>query len=324
MFRILRNLRPRFVRPYATYKTFQGNQKPQISVRSILQDRRVQYFGAGCVGFYFYNLDAAPFTGRLRCIWIPYWLERKIGDYSYRQILAQYGRQLAPATDPSVRQIREVMNRLLALAIDNTQDPKQASHLKLLDWAIHVIQVPPTEPPNAFILPNGKIFIFLSILPLCRNQDGLATVLSHELSHQLAHHSLEQLSKQPLYIALSSFLYATTGISWFNELLIAGLFQMPASREMESEADRIGCELMARLCFRVEEGVHFWQRMANWELHSQPKVGVLGEFLSTHPNTEKRTRDISSWLPELESIRESSNCYQWGQFNDFSRNFFKR
>lgn len=315
-----------FHRNYATYKSFDNKSKSLFSIHDILYNRRFQYFMGGCIGFYLYNLDEAPFTHRYRFLWVPYWMEKKIGDYSYSLIISQYRGQIVPSSDPLYRQIRSIMNRLLASAIDNTSDPKQAAHLKSLQWSINIIQVRDArkEPPNAFILPNGKIFIFSSIFPICKNEDGLATVLSHELSHQLAHHSSEQLSKQPFYIALSTMLYAATGISWFNDLLIAGLLQMPSSREMESEADRIGCELMARSCFNVREAVNFWNRMESWEKLSaaMPRGGMLQEFLSTHPNTAKRVHDIQQWMPELEHLKETSNCYQWGRFDDFQRNYY--
>lgn len=309
---------------HSSYRRFES-RSPQITLRGLLSNKLVLYGGGGTIAFYLYNLHEAPFTHRLRFIWIPYWMETKIGDYSFSQIMSQYRGQVAPHTDPVYGQISRVMNRLLATAIDNTKDPKQAAHLKLLTWTINVINVkdPLRDPPNAFILPNGKIFIFSSILPICKNEDGLATVLSHELSHQLAHHSLEQLSKQPFYIMLSTLLYVATGISGFNDLMIAGLLQMPASREMESEADRIGCELMARLCFNVKEAVDFWARMQAWESKSSlANTGMLQEFLSTHPNTKKRIADIHGWMPELEQIRESLGCHEWGRFDDFNRNFF--
>lgn len=317
-------------RGYSTYRRFQS-AGPGFSVSALLQNRFVAVFVGGCVLFYFYNLDAAPYTHRRRFLWIPYWMEEKIGDYSYKQILYQFQNQLASPHDPNYRVISRVMNRLLATAIDGCKDPDQAAHLKSLKWTIHIINVtdPAREPPNAFILPNGKIFIFLSIFPICKDEDGLATVLSHELSHQLAHHSLEQLSKQPIYIMLLTILYAATGISWFTDLLVAGLFQMPASREMESEADRIGCELMARLCFNVAEAEKFWSRMEGWEKSLKLRTMTLndsyvGEFLLTHPNTNKRIQDIRLWMPELEQIRHDSNCNQWGLFQDFNRNFFGR
>lgn len=277
-----------------------------------------------CIGvgaFYLYNLNEAPFTHRLRFLWVPYWLEKKIGDYSYRQILAQYGNRIVAPSSPYYRQISDIMNRLLSTALANTPDQSQVQHLKSLNWSIHIIQATAQEPPNAFILPNGKIFIFSSILPVCQNQDGLATVLAHELSHQLAHHSSEQLSKQPIYILLSTALYVATGISWFNDLLIAGLLQMPSSREMESEADHIGCELMARLCFNIQEAVRFWTRMDQFE-RTLSQAGLMKDFLSTHPNTTKRIADIKLWMPDLENIAESSNCNSWSKFHEASRNFF--
>lgn len=318
----------RGTRSYATYKRF-NNAKSDYDWRSLLKNRYFLYFIAGSATFYVYNLDSAPFTGRLRFLWIPYWMEKKIGDYSYSQLLYQYQQRIVPESDPHYAQISRVMNRLLASALEQTKDPKQQAHLRSLDWTIHIISAPDAtrEPPNAFILPNGKIFIFSSILPICKNEDGLATVLSHELSHQLAHHSLEQLSKQPIYIIMSTLLYAATGISGFNDLLIAGLFQMPASREMESEADRIGCELMARLCFNFGEAVNFWMRMEQFEERLKKSSFALPstmalDFFATHPNTKKRIHDIQLWMPDLVTIQESSNCHQFGSFQDFSRNFF--
>lgn len=315
---------------FASYKRFSGNSQP-INIYRLLYNRNSIYVGMGLVGFYIYNLDEAPFTHRRRFLWIPYWMEKKIGDYSYSQILYQYQNQVVPARDPIYGKISTIMNRLLTVALTNDDQShlveqlleSQRKHLKNLDWTIHVVKVDAQTAPNAFILPNGKIFIFSSILPICRDDDGLATVLSHELSHQLAHHSSEQLSLQPFYILLSTALYTMTGISWFNDLLIEGLLRMPTSREMESEADRIGCELLARLCFNVELAVDFWLRMQKFEesMGGQARGGMLQEFLSTHPATTKRIKDIRSWLPELENVREASGCHQWRSFNT-ARNFF--
>lgn len=320
---------PPLTKSYASYRRFDSSNA-RIDYKKLLYNRNTIYVGLSLGAFYVYNLDEAPFTKRLRFIWIPYWLETKIGNYSYNQILNEYRDQLLPLNDPLYNRVTNIMNRLLTMALSNSTDEKQVEHLKKLDWSIHIIQVDPnTIPPNAFILPNGKIFIFSSILPICHSDDGLATVLSHELSHQLAHHSLEQLSKQPFYILLLTILYSITGTNSFNGLLIDGLLKMPASRDMESEADHIGCELMARLCFNVNEAIQFWLRMNEWE-QKMNKYNTSGlsfqEFFSTHPNTNKRIHDIQSWLPELERIKENSQCYEYlfNLFSDAHRNFFKR
>lgn len=302
------------VRGYSQYNRFQSNKTNHFH---FFNNRVFLGIGAGLIGFYVYNQNEAPFTHRRRFLWVPYWMEKRIGDMSYRQIMYQYQQYLVPRSDPVYRQIGKVVDKLLAHSFEANSDESQVRHLKLLNWEIHVINLPNT-PPNAFILPNGKIFMFASILPICKDSNGIATVLSHELSHQLAHHSMEQMSKQPFYIALLTLLYMATGVSWFNELLIAGFLTMPASREMELEADRIGCELMARLCYNLNQIPNFWLRMYEFEQRAGGrKAPLLQEFLSTHPNTTKRIKDIQSWMPELQSIKETLDCHQFNEFRGF-------
>ncbi|CAN3357721.1 mitochondrial metalloendopeptidase Oma1p [Diutina catenulata] len=292
--------------------------------RGLLKNRNFQYFAAASGVFIVANLHQAPYTKRLQFLWVPYWLEEKIGDYSYRQILSEFQGQIADPRDPVYRPIREVMDRLLKAALDSTADPKQKEHLQKLDWKIHVVVG--DQPPNAFILPNGKIFIFASILPICRDQDGLATVLSHELSHQLAHHSSEQISKSPIYLAISSFLFSVTGSTDLNNLLIQTLLQLPGSRRQETEADHIGCELLALACFNINSAVSFWQRMEDYEqqMGGAGGSGRMQEFFSTHPASQRRVNDIESWLPGLRQIQEEKGCHdQMNQFQGF-KSFFNR
>ncbi|CAH2355611.1 mitochondrial metalloendopeptidase Oma1p [[Candida] railenensis] len=315
----------------AQYRRFNNSSSGsnQINLSRLLLSRNTIYAGIGVVAFCAYNLENAPVTDRLRLLWVPYWMESKIGGYSYSQILSEYKDQILPSSDPTYKTIGKVMNKLLDAAISNSSDPAQRDHLLKLDWKIHIIQVDPKKvPPNAFILPNGKIFVFSSILPICNGEDGLATVLSHELSHQLARHTSEQLSKQPFYIALSLLMYAATGVDWIGDVLINGVLRMPASREMEIEADHIGCTLMAKSCYNLGEAVKFWQRMYKWEetVASQRGAGALQEFFSTHPGTERRIENIKTWMPELRNVQEASGCYehQFGMFMDqtSTRKFF--
>ncbi|EDK46393.1 conserved hypothetical protein [Lodderomyces elongisporus NRRL YB-4239] len=322
-------------RGYASYRRFGNQNSNGFNTSSpltqyyiqLLTSRKALYIGGGLIAFYIYNLHEAPYTHRRRFIWIPFWIEQKIGDYSYRQIMAQYGLMILPHLNPLYARIGGIMNKLLATAIENDENLKQRQHLQQLHWEINIIQNDQL-PPNAFILPNGKIFIFSSILPICQNDDGIATVLSHELSHQLAQHSSEQLSSQPFYMALLTILYSLTGISWFNDMLINGLLTMPASREMETEADHIGCEILAKSCFNPRQAVKFWERMGNMEQKLMQlsrgigSGGLVGEWFSSHPATSKRIHDIETWMPQLVEIRESSECYEYGKFHNFNSNFF--
>jgi predicted Zn-dependent protease len=60
---------------------------------------------------------------------------------------------------------------------------------------------------------------------------------------------------------------------------------------MESEADRIGVELMHKAGFDVNEAVEMWKRMDAQE-------SVL-EFASTHPSSERRVRDLQELIRKL-------------------------
>jgi len=52
-----------------------------------------------------------------------------------------------------------------------------------LDWEFVVIEAPIA---NAFVLPGGKVCVFTGIIPICKDEIGLATVLSHEIGHVYA------------------------------------------------------------------------------------------------------------------------------------------
>ena len=51
---------------------------------------------------------------------------------------------------------------------------------------------------NAYCLPGGKIVVYTGILPLTRNDAGLATVLGHEVAHATAEHVAERIQRQHL------------------------------------------------------------------------------------------------------------------------------
>jgi predicted Zn-dependent protease len=51
---------------------------------------------------------------------------------------------------------------------------------------------------NAFALPGGKVAVYTGILPITRDEEGLAAVLAHEIGHVIARHGGERVSQQLL------------------------------------------------------------------------------------------------------------------------------
>jgi predicted Zn-dependent protease len=129
-------------------------------------------------GIYVYNLEEVPVSGRRRFNIISPSLEESLGKATVDQVKEQYQGQFLSDHDPRVRQVKQVLERLLPFA--------EGEGLRGMDWEVHVIDSP---EQNAFVAPGGKVFVFTGILPLCKNEDGIAAVLGHEIAHVVAHHT---------------------------------------------------------------------------------------------------------------------------------------
>jgi predicted Zn-dependent protease len=171
--------------------------------------------------------------------------------------------------------------------------------LRYYDWEFNLID--DDETANAFCVSGGKIAVYTGILPLTRDEEGLAVVLAHEVSHALANHGGERMSQLLIAelggIALSKAVEKEPQRTQELWKLAYGIgaqvgFLLPYSRQHESEADRIGLILMAQAGYDPEAAIPFWQRMADQGGERPP------EFLSTHPSPETRIQDIREHLPE--------------------------
>lgn len=273
--------------------------------------------GGGLV-FYIANLEKAPITGRTRFLWVPKSLELAVGNYSYSSMLSDTKAHLLPKNHPKTLQVSKVFHKIVDAA---RRDPEVDSRmLEGVEWQIHVIN-DPRAPPNAFVLPGGKVFIFSSMMGICQDDDGIAAVLSHEFAHQLARHTAENLSKAPIYAILGLLLYSFTGIDGINRILVDTLLKMPASRQMETEADYIGLMIMSRACYQPQSAVHLWKRMREFERRTQS--GTNFEFMSTHPASERRIQNMTDWLPKATQIYDASDCgVLRDSFSRFNRSMF--
>ncbi|EKD20914.1 uncharacterized protein L3040_005849 [Drepanopeziza brunnea f. sp. 'multigermtubi'] len=266
--------------------------------------------GGGTI-FYFSNLETVPATGRRRFNCSIDAMAEVAGALSYKVIMLLNSHAILPAWDKRTELVNKVMTKLIT-----------ASGLKHEDWEVHVIE---SDKANAFIVPGGKVFVYSGLLPVAKTEDGLATVLSHEMAHDLARHGKERLSsailiQDPLRFAISFLDYwdlnMGLGLMLADLMLDLGVMQ-PASRKQESEADYIGLMLMAHSCYDPKEAIKFWKRL---EAFSKDR---LPEWLSTHPSHSSRIAQITAWLPKAEEVRRKSDCASTvGHSEDF-KNAFK-
>src|SRR5438105_13403141 len=55
-----------------------------------------------------------------------------------------------------------------------------------------------SKQANAFCLPGGKVGVYSGLLPITKDEAGLATVIGHEVSHAALHHGSERMSEAML------------------------------------------------------------------------------------------------------------------------------
>ncbi|KAK8089682.1 mitochondrial metalloendopeptidase OMA1 [Apiospora hydei] len=264
----------------------------------------------GAVGFYFYNLQTVPVSGRKR---FNCFTEESVEAVSEQQVkrieweVERQGGRFLSDWDPRTRMVKRVMRRLIPV-----------SGMEDSDWEVRVIDDP--RQANAFVLPGGKVFVYSGIIPIARNEDGLAAVLGHEIAHNLAQHIGERMSGQiGINILLGSFVLLTAlwggailGTQLFGGTVLDLLFSRPMGRKQETEADYIGLLMMAEACYDPEQALGFWQRMEHME-HQQE---APPEWMSTHPSNHNRIEKIKKWLPEAMDKRAQSDCSGTAAFAD--------
>src|SRR6185436_5501499 len=173
------------------------------------------------------------------------------------------------------------------------------SGLTNAQWEFVVFE---SKEANAFCLPGGKVGVYTGILPITKDEAGLATVIGHEVAHAVARHGGERMTTALGIQGVGQVLGSATAESkWHNAATqVYGLgsqlsVALPHSRLQESEADHIGILYMARAGYNPEAAVSFWERFG--EYNRQSGSGTPW-FLRTHPVDETRVKQLKGWLPE--------------------------
>jgi predicted Zn-dependent protease len=122
-------------------------------------------------------------------------------------------------------------------------------------------------------------------------------VIGHEISHALREHTRERVSRlyaQQIALAgLAALSGAKQSTLDLANQVASVTFQLPHSREQESEADTMGLELLARAGYDPQAAVHVWQKMLVAEKSSPP------QFLSTHPSPPNRIAQLQAAIPRV-------------------------
>ena len=231
--------------------------------------------------------QTAPITGRSQLIILPEPQEVQMGVQAYQEIL----KKSKISRDPQQNELVTRVGSRIAQATGRTD----------YKWEFTVIQ--DDKQVNAFALPGGKVAVYTGILPVTKDEAGLATVMGHEVAHAIARHGGERVSQGLLVQGgLIAAQVAMANRDPQTVQLVTGLLGagaavgvvLPFSRAQESEADRLGLIYMAKAGYDPRAAIGFWQRMEQ----AAQRRGNPPEFLSTHPSHGTRVRQIEQWIPE--------------------------
>ena len=201
------------------------------------------------------------------------------------------------------RKVEMVGSRIKAAAEKYLTYLGQGQYLRDYRWEYKLID---SKEVNAWCMPGGKIVVYSGILPITKNDAGLATVMGHEVSHALANHGAQRMSAAQLQqLGAVGVAVATGGQSAEKQQMWQQYYGMgsqvgvmlPFSRGHETEADKIGLTLMAIAGYNPEESITFWSRMA-----AQSSGQAPPEFMSTHPSDATRIANLKALIPEAKAL----------------------
>ena len=233
------------------------------------------------------SCSTVPETGRSQLLLVSPSQETQLGLTEFDKL-----KQSTPISkDASVNaMVQRVGQRVAAVApLPNAQ------------WEFVVFDEPKTA--NAFCLPGGKVGVYTGILPITKDEAGLAVVIGHEVSHAVARHGNERMSQALLtQLGGEALGVALKNNSAQTQNLFLGVYGvtsqvgwvLPHSRQQESEADHLGLIYMARAGYDPRAAVEFWTRFA---AYSKAHGNQQWEFLSTHPLDEKRIAALEAEMP---------------------------
>tara|TARA_R110002050_G_scaffold233063_1_gene368723 strand:+ start:5590 stop:6405 length:816 start_codon:yes stop_codon:yes gene_type:complete len=248
-------------------------------------------FGAATL---FFACAENPFTGKKTMALVP-------NSQLFPTAFAQYDQFLTEnkvVTGTSDAAMVTRVGQKIAVAAERWLNANgHQGYLKDYKWEYNLVD---DATVNAWCMPGGKIVVYTGILPISKNEAGLAAIMGHEVSHALANHGQQRMSagmvQQGLAVAGNVAIKDEQSRGMFNQYYGIGsnvLGMLPFSRSHETEADKIGLYLMAIAGYNPEEAAELWKRMS-----AQSGGQAPPEMLSTHPSNESRIANLTALAPK--------------------------
>lgn len=214
---------------------------------------------------------------------------------SYNQFLSENPPE--PASDQQAQLVKNVGTKISSAVMRYMQQNGSGDRIKGYKWEFNLVE---SKEVNAWCMPGGKVVVYSALLPITKDEPGLAFVMGHEIAHAVARHGNERMSQMllaqtggmALDIAMANKPAETRAI--YNTAYGLGSTVgviLPFSRLHESEADKLGMIFMAMAGYNPSVAPGVWERMIKSSSGAKPP-----EILSTHPADQRRVNDIKKYV----------------------------
>ena len=255
----------------------------------------------GCCGCsYIINSCASvPITDRKQLNLIP---EAKLNAQA-AQIYEKVKKKEKLITDGrNLKEIKEIGKKMeYAISeyfyLNNIKDPT-------VNFQWEYILIDNKKVTNAWCMPGGKIAVYTGMLEVTKNTNALAAVMGHEIAHAVAKHLVERASRSALLQTGTQLIdifsggklsqvNRATGMDTVGLLKQIGIMN-PFTRKQETEADYLGLIFSSLSGYDIRETVKIWERMKEANKGKEPP-----EFMSTHPSSDTRIKQLNEWMNEV-------------------------
>ncbi|WP_432711737.1 M48 family metallopeptidase [Pedobacter sp.] len=268
--------------------------------------KKILLFGMAVTMLTVYSCSTVPLSGRNRLSFINESEMQTAAAQSYTALLKDPGTKVLNNTEAA--RVKRIGQKIANAVTQYMNANGYAEQIQGFKWEFNLIESPEI---NAWCMPGGKVAVYTGILPVTKDDAGLATVMGHEIAHAVAKHSSERASKATLAEGVGGLLgAATAGKSAGTQQILNQVYGigaqtaylLPNSRTQELEADHLGLIFMSMAGYNPSNAVSFWQRMATASASSSKPP----EFLSTHPADATRIAQIQKDLPEAQRYLNST------------------
>jgi len=250
-----------------------------------------------CLVLLLSSCSQVAITGRKQLNLVPSFVMNSLSFQSYGEFLSQ--NKMSSDTQQT-QMVQRVGSRVQKAVEQYCAENNLSGQLQGYQWEFNLAE---DTSVNAWCMPGGKVVVYTGLLPVAKDETGLAVVMGHEIAHAIAKHGAERMTHGLIVefggMALSEALAKSpeqTRNLFMKSYGVGTQYGvlLPYSRVQENEADRMGLIFMAMAGYDPQAAISFWERMSttNKDKPSPP------EILSTHPADATRIRNIKSLIPE--------------------------